>query len=286
VVERVQEILGVASGEAVSERATLSREGSTLTLVLSAADGRLLGKRQLVAESDCETLAAAAAVVLATWLSDVHPEFVAPLPESPGLELEPKARAAAPSAGTKERAPAKPARDRPAISSPPVRRFSSEVGLGVSLAGGQPAPVASFALSWSPPASSGWGLSLALEPQGTRRVSLGTGEAVWSRWPVALGPLVRFASARSVFDVSAAAAVGWLRMEGQGFSPARDQSDFTTGALARIQLAGAPGVFEPFGSAQLLYWLKRAEVYTSPRGSSAELPSLELTFLVGVRIRP
>jgi len=292
VVERVSEILGTNRPAAFAERATLLRDGPVLVLSLTSPDGRRIGERRLTVEGDCETLASAAAVVLATWLGDEHPEFVAALPESPPPELAPPPAATTP---TEQRASPSPAPARPRSaekkprSLPPRkvrRRLSAEAALGVSLASGEPAPLASLAVSWAPPATSGFGLSLSFQPGGSRRLSLGDGEVVWSRWPVAFGPLFRVAGQHSALELQAAAALGWLRIEGQGFETGREEQDLTAGTLARLQLCGRPGVFEPCAAAQATYWLKGAEVYTRPGSNSAHLPSFDLAFLVGIAVRP
>jgi hypothetical protein len=70
------EILGLSATEHLKEAARLAHGDAGLVVTLRDPDGRVLGERALPLEGTCDELARAATVVLATWLSDAHPEFV------------------------------------------------------------------------------------------------------------------------------------------------------------------------------------------------------------------
>ena len=101
---RVREMLGLRTTDALEERATVERDGSSLRVTLRSKDERVLGDRLLRADGSCDELAGVVAVVLATWLSDVHPEYVGSLPE-PAPPVSPAVPAPA-IEGVNERRPA------------------------------------------------------------------------------------------------------------------------------------------------------------------------------------
>jgi hypothetical protein len=129
-------------------------------LRLTRADGTLVGERLLERALDCQELARAAAVALAAWLSDIHPEF------APAGLLEPDAPAPAAAPG-------------PA----PPRGGGWEVAIGgaAALPDGFLTPALQAEAGWSR-RPAGLGLRGMVLLSGTRTEPLGSaGRAVWAR---------------------------------------------------------------------------------------------------------
>src|SRR5882724_6003193 len=83
VEARVRQILGLSTSAKLAEQASVERTDAALHVTLRSEDGRVLGERSLPADGSCSELVGVVAVVLAAWLSDVHPEFVGALPAAP-----------------------------------------------------------------------------------------------------------------------------------------------------------------------------------------------------------
>jgi len=79
--------------------AHVTRIDRGLRIELVNADAAVVAERSLDVEGSCVELAAVAAVVIATWESDVHPEFTRPRAD-PIPTAEAKAPAASPAAPT------------------------------------------------------------------------------------------------------------------------------------------------------------------------------------------
>src|SRR4051812_33378892 len=129
VEARVRQILGLRAGVVLGEQATVERLESSLHVSLKSQDGRVLGDRSLPLDGSCSELAGVAAVVLAGWLSDVHPEFVGVLPEAPPPPPPPPP--------PQQQQPARPVRPRPASHQGRVG-----LGLGANFSGARLVPTA------------------------------------------------------------------------------------------------------------------------------------------------
>lgn len=117
-------LVATARAPDVAELDEIDRGGPNLRLTLRRPDGALIGQRLLAREYSCAELAAAAAVIIATWESDVHPEFKPHL----GSEAAPAGEAAGhraerPAVPPSTRAPSMPP---PPIAAPPVTSIAEE----------------------------------------------------------------------------------------------------------------------------------------------------------------
>jgi hypothetical protein len=295
VEERLRQILDL-QGKHVDERAVVTRETGSLRVVLRGADGRDIGERVLSAEAGCEDLAQAIAVVLATWISDVHPEFVGALPPTqapPGA-----AQGAAPSALPPIRTEREPVKDTaatstehdnaPADGGPAAapRWIEPGLGLGVGLSGPRAAATASLLVAWVP-AVSGVGLAASATIASPREQPLADGKLLWWRWPMTAGLVLRTTVARTIMDVSAGGALAWAHLNGSGFPATSSADDFTLGAFASFRIAPARGRLVPFAAATGYGWLARSVAYVRPEaGAELELPRYDVMLMAGVTWRP
>jgi hypothetical protein len=268
---RVREMLGMRPSDGFEERAVVDREGASLRVRLRGKDDRVLGDRTLVAEGTCDELASVVAVVLATWLSDVHPVYPGALPEVPPPQpppLAPKEEPVAPSAGT-----------------PPSRHVAIGATVGVDLSAAKPAPLASLGARWMP-ARAGVGAAFAATIVGARNDPLSSGSVRYWRWPLAIGPAYRFAVGSASWDVHAGAALAWFHVAGVGFSSARTHDALLGGGFVATRASGSWNGLEPFVDAAVFFWRPtEAFVQRDIDAPSVRLPALELHLGVGAALR-
>ena len=77
---RVRALLPAGSEQDEQDVATLEQSLSHVRVSVRRPDGTILGERKFDRAHTCAELAAAVALVIATWESDVHPEFALGLP--------------------------------------------------------------------------------------------------------------------------------------------------------------------------------------------------------------
>jgi hypothetical protein len=277
---------GLLAPDAVTDhpdRARLQTEGDELVVVLERADGELLGTRRLPLQSGCDDLAAAAAVSLATWESDVHPEF------APGLA----ARAVMPALG-------KGALPPPALAPVPwVVDAGASLGLGGSIDGdgygGGPAVAGSGTIgAWVTPPAARTSLRVELEGQSQRQVSLQDGHASWRRWTVGLGLERSFFAVTSgapPFETAGGGRLRWfalarvaaLSVHGQGFAVNRSDNSFDAGVTLGVRtVAWRRGRWSSWLDLSGSAWpLRRDVAVGGASGTSAPLPAFEAFLRVG-----
>jgi len=92
IAARVAELLPpVTTAASLPDRARVDDQGDALRISVQRPDGSLIGERTLARSFPCPDLAAAAAVIIATWESDVHPNFGKPCRRR-GSRQRPRAR--------------------------------------------------------------------------------------------------------------------------------------------------------------------------------------------------
>ena len=92
VAQRVTALLPVHEKKDAPDLARISDRGDAWIVTLALPDGTPIAERVLDRAFPCADLASAAAVIIATWESDVHPEFrPAPLPAPPPRPATPVA---------------------------------------------------------------------------------------------------------------------------------------------------------------------------------------------------
>jgi hypothetical protein len=279
VEARVREILGLHDNAAFEERATLEREGHSLRVTVRAPDERVLGDRLLSADGSCDDLTGAVAVVLAAWLSDFHPEFVASLPEGATPEPAPLP-------------PARPPRDtvdtgeKSASRAAPPRQWAVSAALGADVSMASAAPFASLGVRFQPQPV-GLGAAVTASFITRRSLDLSTGSVRYFRWPISLGPTWRVPIASTTLDFHMGMALGWLHVEGVGFATSAAHDTLRAGGLASTRLSLGRGQWLPFAELSGV-WFGKAEAFVErgPEEPSAELPRLELLAAFGAAFRP
>lgn len=298
VEARLHDILDFRSAADLKERALVERNGDAVRVSLTGADAHVIGERTLAVQGSCEDMARAAAVVLATWIGDVHPEFVRPLPSAepePAPPAEPPAAVPPAPAATTPPFVAKPAvaagpeLTRPAALETPrsSNRWEPGAGLGVGIdASGALTPLFTLTGIWAPPGF-GWGAAVTLILTGVREQALEPGAVRWWRWPLLVGPTLRLAPSGANVELSAGAALAWLHLRGEGFEPNRGADDVSFGSFAALRLAASSGRWRPFVATTGVFWLRSATAQTSAEtGNETRLPSLDVLLTAGAAFDP
>ena len=196
-------MLTTASGAAPASQdvAKLERRADKLRVELTDPDGVVIAERTLDGTASCAELGRMAAIVIASWESDVHPEFVRQPAEIVRVERAPPV-------------------EKPAAPPPPAASY--DVAAGVTL--GQADTVAAGASiggAWFP-RGTGPGFSLVGAGDLARTITVGTHEARWQRWTASLELAWRWAARdRLVIDPHGGVTVGWLSTEGVDYTQNR-----------------------------------------------------------------
>jgi len=276
VATRVMALLPPRETDDAPDVARLAERGEALLLTLTRPDGTSLGERALDRGFPCADLAGAAAVVIATWESDVHAEFrAAPLPARP------------------EAAPAVTPAVVVAVAPPPRAAAAFDLGAAVvgslapSSAGAGPALGALVVASWIP-SRARVGVRLALGATTEREVPLGTGHVRWRRITPALGPTLRLASATRPWavDLHAEALLAWVTAAGEGFASNHNSGSFDPGVGVGTRLLWRRGgVTFPWLELAGAGWLGPQTAYATPGTASIVLPRIEVTLALGLSFR-
>jgi hypothetical protein len=280
----LREILGLSSGEHVDEVAHVIHEEGLLLVSLRAKDSRVLGERRLPSDGSCEDLARAAAVVLASWLTDVHPEFVPLVPAPPPLDVPPSVTPPASTA-----APRPSPIGRVSSTGRVVPRGALSLRLGASLGlGFVPTPLAlvGSASVAVVPDGSGIGVTLRGGLSTVRSLEVDGGRALYRRWPLQGGAVLRFAGTRVSGELEGGAALGWLAVAGRSFGTNHDASDATFGPFVTARAIGSGRTIQPFAELSGMYWARVTRVYGDPARPSVTLPPVELSLSVGLAVTP
>jgi hypothetical protein len=277
VAARVAALLPAVERNEPADVAHIEIAGDRMHVTLAQPDGTPLGERDIDARFPCADLAQAAAVVIATWESDVHPEFRPPAPPPPAP-------------------PPAPAAPPVAVVAPPAPPAAAAYDLGAGLAGslapssqGAGPALGTLAVgSWTPGAR-GLGGRAAVAWTADRELELGAGNVRWRRLTAALGPQVRFGTpaTRWALDLHVEGLAAWLTAAGGGFTNDHrgDTFDPGVGAGARVlwfgDRAGDRTVLawlEVMGAG----WLRRQTAFATPGVVNVTLPRFEAGLALGL----
>ncbi|HEV3031548.1 MAG TPA: hypothetical protein VG319_07875 [Polyangia bacterium] len=273
VAERVTALLPVHEKKDAPDLARISDRGDAWIVTLALPDGTPVAERVLDRAFPCADLASAAAVIIATWESDVHPEFrPAPLPAPPPRQAPPVAVAPRPPA--------------PAPSALDVGAALTG-SLAPSASGAGPAIGALVVASWLP-SSRGVGARLALAADAARELPLGPGRVQWRRIAAALGPTLRLPSATTpwALDLYAEALVAGLLTTGAGFTHDFTDTSFDAGLGGGTRLFWRGRTVEPWVELDAGGWLRQQTAFATPGTPSVDLPRLELSLALGLSLNP
>lgn len=259
------------------------RSTGELDILLVGPDGQRLDEKDLEAGSACEDLAAAAAVVIATWLSE--PEVAVPS----RVDLPPPA---APAAGRDGRTPAeaRPAAPDPSLAAETLSRPSEAASLRLGAVG------SSTSGQWAGGLRAGggirlwgdrWGLGVVAAATMPRSQSVGSlaGAARWTRAYLGAGPEVTVLSGPVTLRAQLQGLLAVLHVSGNGLEMATSETALRFGAGAGVWSAwrGWGGVW-PWIGADLLFWPGRDRLRVEGLAAEGSVPGLEVQVAAGLGI--
>jgi hypothetical protein len=230
-------------GSASANRLVITRGDETIAVELVAPDGRSIGSRSLPARAECPALAAAVAVLVAAWESELAGE----LPPAISLGKEPRA-AIGISAG--------------AIGMLGVR--SRGVGGTVAVTAER--------------AASRWGVASSLGATVHERQALGPGDVGWFRIMLGVGGQLRLRPGGVRVAARGEALAGVLRASAYGYDSNDSDVAVTPGfaGVVRVQLG------RPYVELGGVAWVRREHLHVAGVAGEVELPRAELTLGFGM----
>jgi len=205
-------MLSTDAGASRRHLARVQHQAGRLHVELLDAAGSVLAERDFDGDRPCAEQANLAAVFIASWESEVHPEFARPHAEPPAL------------------APAPP---ESSVLVPSAWELAPGVSLGVA---GSLAIGASLGAGWFP-RGVGLGLDLLLSGESARTADLGTGRARWRRWTASPEAAWRWARGRLALDAHAGVTLAWLVAGGVDFQRNETQQSFAVADTAGLRSA-------------------------------------------------
>jgi hypothetical protein len=207
-IERRLEAMLRTTSPKPADVARVTRSGSGLRIDLVSADGVLIAERALEYAGTCAELADMVAVIVASWESDVHPEFARPA-------AEPVTTTAAAKAESVER---------------PRFHFDIAAGAGASLADSV-AFGGTATITWFPKGGS-LGARLSGLGETTHTTNVGIRQAHWNRWLVGLELDWRLPGITTSLGFHGGVALAVLQAGGVNFDQNASDSSLSPAALA------------------------------------------------------
>lgn len=270
---RVAELLPGSSAGGAPDDVTLDEDARGLTLTLRRPGGEIVGQRFLERTSSCADLAAAAAVVVAIWESDVHPEFASRIEPADGP----------PAAATQVTAPEP--------QGPTTFDLGAALLGSLAPASGEAGPGAGLMLvaSWTARSDTftRWGLRTSLSAGLERELALGVGFVSWRRLVLAAGPHLRMVSSSRtwILDLHADALAARTNVRGEGFQTNVPESFLEGGLGAGVRLMLHRSAVAPWVGLGVTGWLQPQVPYANSNAvstTSTTLPRLEASLALGV----
>jgi hypothetical protein len=274
VSTQVAQLVPALDPDASQDLARIEEAGDVLRVSLWRADGALVGTRDLARTSSCADMAAAAAVVVAAWESDVHPEFMPTVGE-----IAQSNQAVAPAAVVSTRSTPAPTPTRMVLEAGAA--LSGSIAPGAGGAGAAAGGLIVFSAM-----ASRIGPRLMLAGGTRREVPLGTGRVLWRRLVAGLGPELRLApaSTRIAVDLHAELLVATLSARGEGFANNLNDSSVDPGVSAGVRLAFGTHTLTPWLDLSLGGWLRGQQAISMPDQMSVALPRIEGSLALGVSV--
>jgi hypothetical protein len=251
VTDRVATLL--PRGSAAMGSAQLADAGTALVIVMRNQLGAVTERRLPRAGETCDELAAAAATVVATWLSDLHPNFPAQFVVDDN--------------------------HRPGWGLTGALGLSGSVAPGAGAAGWAGGIWASAGVF----PTQRLGARLGLTGETERRFPVGAGQALSRRLSAALGPVLRADLGQdALVEVTAAAVAARFTLRGQGFAQGLDSESVDWGASAGVLLT-TRHAFGPFVALEAITWPLARTALELQTGARAQLPRFGAGLVLGLR---
>jgi hypothetical protein len=269
VEQALATMLPSVTGAIRPDVAHVQRRDNRLQVELVGPDAAVIAERWIDDSGACLELADLIAVVIASWESDVHPEFTrphadpipVPLPE-PAAQPVPSARAAS---------------------------AFYEVGAGAALSWSGSATAAGILAATFVPLGAGPGLHLCAAVESARALDLAPGnppgQATWRRWTGNAEFDWRLPRRSWALDFHGGLAFGWLAARGVGFSENSSGYSFSPGGVAGARISRqAMRHVSVWLELTASYWPRKQLVYAQPNAAQQEIPHYQGLATIGLSI--
>lgn len=254
-------MLPSVSGAIRPDVASVLRLNNRMHVELLSPDETVIAERWLDSSDSCAELAELIAVVIASWESDVHPEFMHPHAE--------------PSPVAAPEAPQPPA---------PSPAAFYEVAAGGSLSwAGSPALAGILTMGWIP-LGEGPGLHVSALVESTHTLDMGVGKtANWQRFMGSAELDWRLPSGSWALDIHGGLALGGLAASGTGFPQNHSDYSFSPGGAAGARIAKCATQYVSIWlDLAVYYWPRQQILYGDPGALQHEIPHYQGLASIGL----
>jgi len=231
----------------------ITRNGDAIAVELRSTTGDVIGARSLPVDAACGELAAAVAILVATWETELAANPIAPAP----IVLARSER----------------------------RPFAYAVAAGaLAMAGRSARGVGGVVTAGAARAASPWMVEGSVGATRYEQQPLGRGEVDWSRATLGLGGRLRARRATTELALRGQALVGVLHASARGYQTNRSETAVSPGVSggARVQLGR--GFVTPYLDVGGVAWLRRDHLHVTGLADQIALPRFELSLALGVAI--
>jgi hypothetical protein len=226
--------------------------------------GVVLAERELPRRGSCGEMAAMIAVMIASWQSDVHPQFARPHPEL---------------GDTVAGRPLQPPR------SPPLAVSAYDLGLGVSVSYADTFAAGGASTGTWLPRGRGPGLRMSAALESRRSLDLAGGSASWRRWMGTVEGDFRLQPGRLAVDLHGGLGLGLLSASGVSFIPNQRRYSFSPAPTLGARLSWwTTRRISIWLDVSALYWLRSQVLYTLPSGTREKIPDFQVFASLGLAI--
>ncbi len=249
--------------------AQVEEKADGVRVTLTRPGQGMVAERRLARAASCSAMAAAVALTIAAWQSEVRPEF--PVAVAP--------RAAPVSIVRVDDTPAIPARAPPAPA-------AFDLGLAALMGRSQSWAPGLLARASFTPRGRGFGAGAMLAAEAIRTDAVGTGRVSWRRWEGALGVHHRWRGARAVAEAHLELGAALLELDGarfdrnfhrRGVSP-----EGAAGWRVCLPRGGAGWRLAPWVEARAVVWPRREAAAESPSMARRALPRFAAMLALGL----
>jgi hypothetical protein len=269
-IARHLEAMPPSEGPSAPAFVQVSSVEGRVRLELHGANGKVLASRDLDAAATCDDLAAAAAVVVATWQNDLDPKASLPVE----LPAAPPAPAPAPAVVAVVEPP------------PPPRPRGVLVGLGLLASAAEGAIAPGAKLRASVDVGPSW-LSAGAVAGGTtsRAADVGdrAGAATWTRGWLGAGPEIHAGFAPRV-EAHLLGLVGVLHVAGVDLPQASSDTMFDLGVGGGVSIVNWVGNAAVWLGVDLLTWPGRQRLIIQGLPDEGLLPTMDLQLSAGIAL--
>jgi hypothetical protein len=257
VETRLRALVPAGDPTASQEVARIEEEHDSVRVILHRPAVGIVAERRLARAPSCSAMAAAVALAIASWETNVRPEF-------------PVAMAAA----------------TVSARAPPVSPAAIDLGVALVIGRSQSWAPGLLARASFTPGGRRFGPSVFIGWEATRTDDVGSGRVSWRRWEAALGVHHRWRGASVLADAHLELGAALVDMRGAGFEQTyrrlRIMPEAAAGWRVCLPLLRSRWQVAPWADLRALAWPRKETAIELPSMSGRILPPFALMLAVGI----